>query len=44
MVHAPWTKRTIPAGSAAGIVVIAFFLWFGVRHFRKTEKSFADLI
>ncbi len=24
--------------------VIAFFLWFGVRHFRKTEKSFADLI
>jgi lipopolysaccharide transport system permease protein len=24
--------------------VIAFFLWFGVRQFRKTEKSFADLI
>jgi lipopolysaccharide transport system permease protein len=28
----------------ASIAVIAFFLWFGVRQFRKTEKSFADLI
>jgi lipopolysaccharide transport system permease protein len=26
------------------IAVIAFFLWFGVRRFRKTEKGFADLI
>jgi lipopolysaccharide transport system permease protein len=26
------------------IAVIAFFLWFGIREFRKTEKSFADLI
>ena len=26
------------------IAVIAFFLWFGVHQFRKTEKSFADLI
>jgi homopolymeric O-antigen transport system permease protein len=24
--------------------VIAFFLWFGVRQFRKMENSFADLI
>ncbi len=24
--------------------VIAFFLWLGIRHFRKTEKSFADLL
>ena len=24
--------------------VIAFFLWLGIRNFRKTEKSFADLI
>jgi lipopolysaccharide transport system permease protein len=24
--------------------VIAFFLWFGIRQFRKTEKSFADMI
>ena len=31
-------------GLLAGFVVIAFFLWFGVHQFRKTEKSFADLI
>ena len=31
-------------GLLAGIAVIAVFLWFGVRQFRKTEKSFADLI
>ncbi len=24
--------------------VIAFFLWFGIRQFRKMEKSFADMI
>jgi homopolymeric O-antigen transport system permease protein len=28
----------------ASIAVIVFFLWFGVRQFRKTEKNFADLI
>jgi lipopolysaccharide transport system permease protein len=26
------------------IVTIAFFLWFGTRRFRKTEKSFADIV
>jgi lipopolysaccharide transport system permease protein len=26
------------------IAVTAFFLWLGIRQFRKTEKSFADLI
>lgn len=31
-------------GLAISLVVVAFFLWFGVRRFRKTEKSFADLI
>ena len=31
-------------GLLMSIAVIAFFLWFGVRQFRKTEKSFADLI
>ena len=25
-------------------VVIAFFLWLGIRQFRRMEKSFADLI
>ena len=28
----------------ASFAVTAIFLWFGVRQFRKTEKSFADLI
>lgn len=29
---------------AASLVVAALFLWLGVRHFRKAEASFADLI
>lgn len=33
-----------PADLLASIVVVAIFLWFGVRQFRKTERSFADLI
>jgi len=33
-----------PPGFIASVAVIAFFLWFGVRRFRKTEKDFADLI
>jgi lipopolysaccharide transport system permease protein len=31
-------------GLAASVAVVGFFLWLGVRTFRKTEKSFADLI
>jgi lipopolysaccharide transport system permease protein len=31
-------------GLAASVSVTAFFLWFGIDRFRKTEKSFADLI
>jgi lipopolysaccharide transport system permease protein len=31
-------------GLAASIGVTTFFLWFGVRQFRKTERTFADLI
>ena len=31
-------------GLLVSVAVIAFFLWFGVRQFRKAEKSFADLI
>jgi len=31
-------------GLAASVSVASFFLWFGLRRFRKTEKSFADLI
>ena len=32
------------AGLAASIFIAGAFLWFGVYRFRKTEKSFADLI
>jgi lipopolysaccharide transport system permease protein len=31
-------------GFGLSIAVTAFFLWLGVRQFRKMEKSFADLI
>jgi len=31
-------------GLALSVAVAAFFLWFGIRQFRKMEKSFADLI
>ena len=31
-------------GLAVGVCVAVFFLWFGIHRFRKTEKSFADLI
>jgi lipopolysaccharide transport system permease protein len=31
-------------GLAVSVCVTVFFLWFGIHRFRKTEKSFADLI
>jgi lipopolysaccharide transport system permease protein len=31
-------------GMIAGLAVTAFFLWFGISQFRKSERSFADLI
>ena len=31
-------------GFALSIAVVTFFLWLGVRQFRKMEKGFADLI
>jgi lipopolysaccharide transport system permease protein len=31
-------------GFCLSIGVTTFFLWFGLRQFRKTERSFADLI
>lgn len=33
-----------PPGLVASGIVAVFFLWFGIRRFRKTEASFADLI
>jgi lipopolysaccharide transport system permease protein len=31
-------------GLVTSVTVTAFFLWFGIRQFRKTERSFADFI
>ncbi|MFN3890325.1 MAG: ABC transporter permease [Beijerinckiaceae bacterium] len=31
-------------GFLASLAVVGFFLWLGVRYFRKTEKTFADLL
>jgi lipopolysaccharide transport system permease protein len=31
-------------GMLASFAIIVFFLWFGIRQFRNTEKSFADLL
>jgi lipopolysaccharide transport system permease protein len=31
-------------GLAVSVGITGFFLWFGIRQFRKTEKSFADLV
>lgn len=31
-------------GFLLSLGVVAFFLWYGIRYFRSTEKTFADLI
>ncbi len=31
-------------GLLASLFVVAFFLWLGVRYFRQTEKTFADMV
>ncbi len=31
-------------GFLVSLGVVAFFLWFGIRYFRRTERTFADLI
>ena len=36
--------RLDPQSVVISIAVVAFFLWFGIRRFRKTEKGFADLL
>ena len=37
-------ESAVLAGLLLSLGVAAFFLWFGIRQFRKMEKSFADLI
>jgi lipopolysaccharide transport system permease protein len=41
--RAPVLKLHLP-DLAVNMAVAGFFLWFGIHRFRKTEKSFADLI
>jgi lipopolysaccharide transport system permease protein len=36
--------RIYPAGFVLSLGVVAFFLWAGVGYFRRTERSFADLL
>jgi lipopolysaccharide transport system permease protein len=31
-------------GFLASLAVLAFFLWLGIRYFRRTERTFADLV
>jgi lipopolysaccharide transport system permease protein len=31
-------------GFLASLAVVAFFLWLGIRYFRETERTFADLV
>ncbi len=31
-------------GFLASLAVVAFMLWYGVRYFRRTERTFADLV
>ena len=41
------TSRQLPnflAEQKLSLAVTTFFLWLGIRQFRKMEKSFADLI
>lgn len=37
-------SRLYGPGLAVSLTVTVFFLWFGVRRFRKTEMSIADLL
>ena len=31
-------------GFLMSLGIVVFFLWYGIRYFRKTEKTFADLV
>lgn len=31
-------------GFLASLAIVSFFLWFGVRYFRTTERTFADMV
>ena len=44
LVPARRREPALSAGPGLSIGVTVFFLWLGIRQFRKMEKSFADLI
>jgi len=37
-------SRLYLPGFAASLVVVGVFLWLGVRYFRATERTFADMV
>ena len=37
-------SRPYLPGMAMSLAVTIYFLWLGIRQFRKMEKTFADLI
>jgi lipopolysaccharide transport system permease protein len=37
-------SRLYVPGFLLSLAVVAFFLWLGITYFRRTERSFADLI
>jgi lipopolysaccharide transport system permease protein len=37
-------SRLYAPGFVLSLAVVAFFLWLGIGYFRRTERSFADLI
>jgi lipopolysaccharide transport system permease protein len=37
-------SQLYPAGFLVSLAVVALFMWLGVSYFRRTERTFADLI
>jgi lipopolysaccharide transport system permease protein len=37
-------SQIYPAGLASSVIVSAVFLWIGISYFRRTERTFADMI
>ena len=37
-------SRLYPPGFLLSLAIVALFLWLGISYFRRTERSFADLV
>jgi lipopolysaccharide transport system permease protein len=37
-------SKLYPVGFAISLGVVVAFLWLGIAYFRRTERSFADLV